>query len=1177
MAETVVSYAIQKIGDAIINEALFQGSVRQQAEELKQELKWMWSFLPEAHTKARGGNQLVQNWVRRLEEAAHDAEDLIESIAIQGSEPGRRRGFFSKLMPSDLIRRNNFGLEIEELRQRIINIRVGAAGYGIEALPDDRLERRVIDQAIAWWRAVALHAPDSSHAVRMEDEKASILHLLDPEREKRRSVVSIVGMGGIGKTILANKVFNDSRIKERFDCAFWIDVTQDYNDVKLLKHLLCEIYPEESKKYESMKKTSLERCLHESLQGKTYLIVMDDVCDREVWRIFGEHLPDEGNGSKVLITTRKREVADAADPDQATRAYELRFLNRKESWELFLSKAIPREEDRSECTGKLKELGEEMADKCGGVPLALVVMGALLSQKQRSIAEWEKVSGSNNFGLEIEQLMQRIINIGEGAAAYGIEALPDGRQERRVIDQAIARWRAVALHAPDSSHAVLMEGDKEAILHLLDPKREKRRSVTSIVGMGGLGKTTLANKVFNDSRIKERFDCAFWIDVTQDYNDVKLLKHLLCEIYPEESKKYESMKKTSLERCLHESLQGKTYLIVMDDVCDREVWRIFGEHLPDEGNGSKVLITTRKREVADAADPDQATRAYELRFLNRKESWELFLSKAIPREEDRSECTGKLKELGEKMADKCGGLPLALVVMGGLLSQKQLSITEWEKVSRSMVWQYEDEGLNCMIILALSYTDLPYDLKWCFLYLSAFPEDYQIESDRLIRLWIAEGFIAERGDGLTLEEMAEIQLERLIQRSLVHVVSLNPEYGVISCRVHDLLRELCISEAKEIDFMSVCQGRSHLPAESLRRLSILTEPEETISRLKSAPRLRALLGFNFKFGFGSEIFMNLSLGGLKLIRVIDLEGARNLYLLPKDIGRLVNLRYLSLRGTSIELLPKKIKNLSRLQFLDVRETLIKQMTSAVWEIETLRQLFFPYAAWVRNRVQCRWRSLQVLRGASAGNWLDDTLHKVKDLQALELHGISVSSHAVLSLNLPQFSRLRILILQGSSIPWTALTLSGLHLLCTLVLNGPIKSTFPEEVRSEDIPGSLRGLSCLELNYGWPAGLTYLELVDSDLHRDPLPSLGQLSELRILTLKRKVYSWGEGMKFSGDEFKQLQKLYLVDLNQLERMTVEDGAMPRLQKLQISDCPRLKTIPPRLEDLAECASYMDVDIE
>ena len=914
MADAVVSYAIQKIGDAIINEALFLRGVRQQAEELKRELIWMESFLQDADAKARGGNKLVRNWVKEVREAAHDAEDLIESIAIQGSEPGmcRRRGFFSKLMPAcGLIRLHNSGMEIEELKQRIINIRESAARYGITALPDDRRER-----------------------------------------------------------------------------------------------------------------------------------------------------------------------------------------------------------------------GE--------------------------------------------------------------------------VDPTTAAWRARSVEASNSSHVFVRDADKKAVLELLDKKREEL-SVVSIFGTGGLGKTTLIQKVFNDPQIINRFPNRFWIGVSQDCMIENLLKDLLRNISQEESQENEAM--DMLEMRLRNSLLGKIYLIVMDDVWDVAVWRIVGNCLPDENNGSKVLITTRSSTVARAADPDQA---YELRFLDKPTSWELFISKAIPREEDRRECEGTLKELGEKMAERCGGLPLALVVMGSLLSQKGRSTEEWERVSH--VWRDNDkEGSVVTRILALSYADLPYDLKWCFLYLSAFPEDYLIESDRLIGLWIAEGFIAERLDGLTLEETAEIQLEKLIERSLVHVVERDHRDDIIRCRVHDLLRELCISEAKQIDFMSVCQGRSPLPAESLRRLSVITEPEETISRLKSAQRLRALLGFNFQYDLGSDFDMNLSVVRLKLIRVIDLQGAQSLRVLPKEIGGLVNLRYLGLRDTSIKSLPETIKNLSRLQFLSVERTEIKKMTSAVWEIETLRQVFFPRGALAPNRVQCRWRSLQVLRWPShiyPPDWMEDTLHNVKDIKTLEIWRINASHHEVLSLNLPHFSRLKYLFLGGKPIPWTALTLSDLPRLRTLLLSGPIsrgpikstspeevrpedipgsprglssclcgliKSTFPEEVRAADIPGSLRGLSCHELTYGWPAGLTCLELRHSELHRDPLPSLGQLSELRFLTLGEKVYSWGEEMKFREEEFKQLQELNLEDLDELERIIVEDGAMPRLQKLEIMGCQKLKTIPPRLEDLVEWKFY------
>ena len=167
-------------------------------------------------------------------------------------------------------------------------------------------------------------------------------------------------------------------------------------------------------------------------------------------------------------------------------------------------------------------------------------------------------------------------------------------------------------------------------------------------------------------------------------------------------------------------------------------------------------------------------------------------------------------------------------------------------------------------------------------------------------------------------------------------------------------------------------------------------------------------------------------------------------MLPDEVGGLVNLRYLNLRGTSIKSLPETIENLSRLQFLDVSYTKIKKMTSAVWKMKTLRRVFFPTTASVPNLGRCCWRSPQVLSLSGKGRWMDGNLHQMKDIQTLELRYIDARHHRVLSLNLSQFSRLKKLNLQGDSIPWTALTLSDLHLLRTLQLKGPIKSTFPEK-------------------------------------------------------------------------------------------------------------------------------------
>ncbi|CAA6664019.1 unnamed protein product [Spirodela intermedia] len=439
----------------------------------------------------------------------------------------------------------------------------------------------------------------------------------------------------------------------------------------------------------------------------------------------------------------------------------------------------------------------------------------------------------HKFGNEIEAIKAKIDEINGRRKTYGIDNL--GGEPERQIDNTVRERRRVVLHAPDAD-LVGMDEEKNRILrHLLDGSR-KRRSVISIVGMGGLGKTTLAKRVFNEA--KAEFDHSVWIDVSQQYSaELKV-------------KKLEQMTRAQCEKKLYETLEAENYLIVMDDVWDTEVWKILSRHLPDAQNGSRGLITTRDKKVARAADP--STPPLELRPLSKEESWELLSKKAFPNQEDiEAICSESLRNLGKEIARKCGGLPLALVVLGGLLSTKDPSFWAWKRLADTLVWENMEEGRVCLDILALSYEDLPRHLKWCFLYFSSLPEDFEIEVDKLIRLWIAEGFVEQR-EGETLEETAEDYLEELVQRCMVIPVRDVDEWGLrevnVRCRIHDVLHDFTITKAKEVGFL-VCHrirddgGASPLDS-SVRRLS-LQGNKASYWDSKSTPRLRTLLSFGF--------------------------------------------------------------------------------------------------------------------------------------------------------------------------------------------------------------------------------------------------------------------------------------------------------------------------------------------
>ncbi|CAA7400528.1 unnamed protein product [Spirodela intermedia] len=546
---------------------------------------------------------------------------------------------------------------------------------------------------------------------------------------------------------------------------------------------------------------------------------------------------------------------------------------------------------------------------------------------------------------------------------------------RAKIREIMRERRRAILHAPDAD-LVGMDAETNKILgHLLDGSR-KRRSVISIVGMGGLGKTTLAKRVFNEA--KARFSLSVWIDVSQQYSAEGLLRDILRQVTKLKVKKLEQMTRTECEATVYQTLKAENYLIVMDDVWDKEVWTILSPHLPDSENGSRVLITTRYVDIARAADP--STPPLELRLLDDEESWKLLSKKAFPYQEDiEAVCSEPLRNVGKEIARKCRGLPLALVVLGGLLSTKGPSLGAWRRVAETLVWETSKDCRVCLDILALSYEDLPRHLKCCFLFFSSIPEDFEINVDKLIGLWIAEGFVEQRA-GETLEETAEDYLEELVQRCTV--IRVQDESGPIievSCRIHDLLHDLTVAEAKEVGFLVSHgirddEGVSQLDS-SVRRLSLQGEKAWCWDS-KSTPRLRTFLSF----GTRCQVDINrvFSDRDLKLLKVVDLEGAL-FDELPEEVGDLIHLRYLCLKNTGITSLPSSVAKLRHLQFLDAEGTRIRTMPRGVWKIAALRQVLIPPEVEL-NMVEAGLRSLQVLKVVGAGSWIDSCLGSLTSLR-----------------------------------------------------------------------------------------------------------------------------------------------------------------------------------------------------
>nr|XP_027118721.1 disease resistance protein RPM1-like [Coffea arabica] len=295
---------------------------------------------------------------------------------------------------------------------------------------------------------------------------------------------------------------------------------------------------------------------------------------------------------------------------------------------------------------------------------------------------------------------------------------------------------------------------KQHLISKLLEGDDHQLKVISVVGMAGVGKTTLVKKVHEDPYVRKNFPVRAWVTVSQTCDFPKFLRDLIWQLHKEVNKSVpqfiESMTTAELKEFVKDFLQKDgRYAIVFDDVWNVEFWNEIKSALPEANYGNRVMLTTRKADVASASCTESQDYVYKMELLSIEDSWTLFCNRIFK----GNRCPDHLMDVAKAVLDKCECLPLAIVAISGLLASKDMSrIDEWEIVQRSLGDELEGiskiEGVKR--ILFLSYNDLPSHLRPCLLYLSIYPEDYLIECSTLIPLWIAERFVEWR-EGMRLK------------------------------------------------------------------------------------------------------------------------------------------------------------------------------------------------------------------------------------------------------------------------------------------------------------------------------------------------------------------------------------------------------------------------------------------